>query len=121
MDGSIRSTPGTSLSVFGSRFLDTELHYDLGAPNGTAKAEQAIDECPIKDLRTNLETMCCECNGAVHFVRNDVHGKGTGDWMHVQESDACTKGSLNKRGKFGSPMNELLFTYLGNVEAVHGA
>ena len=35
---------------FGDEFLDTEYHYDTGAPHGTATPKKLLMECPIKDL-----------------------------------------------------------------------
>ncbi len=35
---------------FSSRFLDDELHWDCGAPYGTAKPLEELEECPIDVL-----------------------------------------------------------------------
>lgn len=39
---------------FGRRYLDAELDYDVGAPNGTATPIQELCQCPIEDLRESV-------------------------------------------------------------------
>lgn len=105
-------------SKWGDEYLFTEYHWDTGAPHGTAKPRKEIEECPIKDLRERFDTICFRCNRAVHFVQNDKNGKGSGDWMHVDDPGNCEK-NLNKNGNFGSPQNDLLFKYLSEVSKRH--
>lgn len=35
---------------FGSKFLDTEYHWDTGAPYGTACPQIEVGKCPVEDF-----------------------------------------------------------------------
>jgi hypothetical protein len=106
-------------SKFDDLYLFTEFHWETGAPHGMVSPLEAIEECPVKDLREDFGPRCVDCEGAVHFIRNDRHGSGTGDWMHVVEPEGCpNKGPLNGSDRWGSTQNGPLFDYLKKVGRV---
>lgn len=92
----------------GREYLFTEYHRDTGAPFGTVSPEAMIEECPLKDLRTALDTECWECRKPVKFVKKSPDDR-IGDWIHEGQTE-CRKPSPS------APMNEKLFDYLKGLE-----
>ncbi len=69
---------------FRRRSLDMEYHWDNGAPHGTARPQEEIGECPIKNLAVLLETRCTNCRKEVKWKPNGGVGT-TGKWFHIEE------------------------------------
>lgn len=70
-------------------FLFTEYHYDRGAPFGTARPEEALGPCPVKDLRESLGTQCV-CGRPCHYDESEgpyfserLDREYPGRWRHL--------------------------------------
>ena len=89
---------------FGHRFLDTEYHWDTGAPHGTAKPLKLIEKCPVDPIDdyirdengdrkenqalfdyiekiTKRHMVCEECCNLIDLDDKKVRGN-YGGWVH---------------------------------------
>lgn len=89
---------------FGNRFLFTEFHWDTGEPFGTVTPLEALEACPVQDLREYVRDECSVCHVLVEFVKDDP-AQRTGRWEHRGET-ACQKA------RPCTVMNQELFEYL---------
>lgn len=96
---------------FGNRFLETELHYDADPHFGTATPLEELVVCPVTDQRTELGTICGQCQdefgieAPVDYLpypdgpRTTTCGSGDKEWtntypsgwQHTDEQGRCTK------------------------------
>mgnify|MGYP003619625960 CR=1 FL=1 len=96
---------------FGSEFLFTELHRDLGPPHGTVAPKKLLTQLPSNiEIEEYNETVCQNCYQAVTFVPdNPLVSRTPGTWVHDAAKD-CDKPEA------GSSIYQPLFIYLQNIE-----
>lgn len=93
---------------FGSLYLFPEYHRDNGPPYGTVSPEKELEKCPIEDVRSNLDTICSNCNKRAEWKKDNPDGKN-GTWYHLEKTDCTDVRPV-------SPHNETLFQYLDVLE-----
>jgi hypothetical protein len=95
---------------FNSRFLDTEHHWDTGAPHGTAKPLKDLGiELPAEiSLNRSLGTIDIRTNRPVAFDEPVVAG-GRG-WYYTDTNEADQE--IRPQGI----SNKALFDFLDNIE-----
>lgn len=96
---------------FGSEYLFTEYHYDVGMAFGTVEPWVDLEECPIKDLRENLESVCQ--HGRLVEWRQEHPTEHEGWWYHKDDGSRLPDGY--KDDPHFAPMNQVLFDYLDDV------
>jgi len=92
---------------FGDLFLFEEYHQEAKAYN-TVTPLEAIEECPIQDLRCHLEDRCRECNVETDFVMEKPEGR-VGRWIH--RGPTSCPGDARPHAL----QNEPLFRYLEGI------
>ena len=93
---------------FGNEYLFTEYHWDTGAPFGTVCPQEALEQCPLSDIRETVNTIDSVTGKPVEFDKAVSDG-GKG-WYFVETGEASEKIRPT------SVENNALFEYLENKE-----
>lgn len=96
---------------FGYRFLDTEYHWDTGAPHGTACPKEELQAIP-EDIQvtTSLGTVDRENNRPIEFDKPVKEG-GKG-WYYTDTGEAADQDTVRPMG-LG---NQALFAWLNKID-----
>lgn len=107
---------------FNNEYLDTEFHYDTGAPYGTARPEEFMGMCPVMDL-AEYHSRCDEGRDVRWQQQTGLGPRGEGWWTHVD--DGSVLPNPDQKGEPGfcqnfAYKNEPLFGWLKELEATNG-
>jgi len=100
---------------FGSTFLDTEYHWDTGAPHGTTKPFKELETLPEGILVCeSLGTECSICKHPMEYVHKEEPAAGIW-WKHTSGDHT---GQKTCEGGWPTDIpNEALFKWLEGMSA----
>lgn len=79
----------------GNLYLFTEYHWDTGEPHGTASPKEALEVCPVDDLREVIGTICQTCRKPLHHVQaENIEGSSQDHverWFHNDDNSPRCK------------------------------